>query len=140
MENKRKFNIKEIFNIINLVIFLCSLVLGVLICIIYCFSGTYDLYRLVNGSFVASGVIIFLSLMVLILNQGTFDIIAVGFSNLMYSLKKGNSHKYDGVYGYEEMHATKRKNQRFMFLPILLAGIILLISAIIIYFIWKNSI
>lgn len=138
--NKKRFSIKEIFNLRNLIILLVSLLIETLIVILYGTYTDFTLYNLINGFFIAGAVLVFLGLMVLVLNQGTFDIIAVGFSNLFYSLKEGNAHKYDGVYGYQEIKKDKRYQVRFSFLSYCFAGIIFLLIAIILYFVWKSSI
>lgn len=138
MKNK-KFSFNEIFNLKNLIIFLFCLLFGILIIIVYSVFTSFSLYDLTNGSFVSAAIVILLGLLELVLNQGTLDIIAVGFVNLFEVFKKDGTKKYDGLYGYQEAKKEKRHSDRFIFLAMEASGIIILIVALIIYFVWKAS-
>lgn len=135
MENKKeKFSFKRIFNWRNLAILIGSLIAGVAILLIYVLiKQKWDLLNFTDGTFVASAILIAFGFMHIVLNMGTFDVIAVGFSNLFSVMKKDGSKKYDGIYGYQEAKEPKRKGTRFYFIPIVTAGFIFLIIAIILF-------
>lgn len=137
---KRKFNIREIFSLDNLVVALISLVVGVLIFLIYFFSRNQLLIDACDGMFIASGVLICVGFLFLIMNQGTFDVIAVGFANLFSVFKKNGTKKYDGIYEYQNIKAEKRRSTRFRFLAILFVGLIFLIIALILWGVFNNSV
>ena len=140
-EERSKFNWHYIFNLDSLIVFLVSLVLGILIFVLYCLiKSSFSLINCLDGMFVASAVILFLGFGQLILNQGTFDGIVVGFANLASVFKKNGSKRYDGIYEYQELKKEKRKGTRFRFIPTLTVGVILLIIAFILLAIFNNSV
>lgn len=139
---KKKFNIYRIFNIKNLIILLVSLAIGGLIPVLFCLikEGGFSLLNLVDGFFVSGALLIGIGLMVIVLNMGTFDIIAVGFSNLFSVTKKEGTKKYDGVYEYQTNKEAKRQSERFYFIPIVLIGLIYLIVSIILLQVFNSTI
>lgn len=94
---------------------------------------------MMNGSFVSGACLIGFSLLYIAGNFGTFDVISVGFANLFSVIKRNGSKKYDGIYGYEEVHKEKRLANRFKFFPILISGICWLIVSLSFYFIWHST-
>lgn len=92
-----------------------------------------------DAFFVACAVLIASSLIYLATNEGSFDVISVGFSNLFSTMKKNGSKKYDGLFEYREIKNAKRSEHRFSFLPILVSGVIYLIISIILFIIYKNK-
>lgn len=140
-QKRRKITIYHFFNIPNLIVFIICLVLGGLFFVIYPllnYEG-FTIYNMMNGSFVSGACLIGFSLLYIAGNFGTFDVISVGFANLFSVIKKNGTKKYDGIYGYEEVHREKRLANRFKFFPILVAGIIYLIVSLILYFIWHST-
>lgn len=142
MGEKKRFDKTRIFNLQNLIIFLVSLVVGILIFVFYCLccEDQFTLYNSVNGLFVAAAILLFIGLGDITLNMGTFDIVAVGFANLYSAFKKDGKKRYDGVYEYQQKKEVKRKSTRFRFLSFLIAGIILLIISLILWGFWYKSI
>lgn len=136
---KQKITIKDFFNLTNLICFVASLIIGGLIYVIFCLCKDFSLYNSLDGMFVATSVIIFIGLFDLILNKGTFDVIAVGFSNFGRMFKKDPTKKYDGIYEYQELKKKKRLKYRFRFLSFLIAGIILLTITLVLYSQYYNS-
>lgn len=140
MSKESKFNIREIFNISNLVVFIISIVLGVIIFVIYSAIFNFSLLKMCDGMFVAAAILLFFGLGHLIINQGTLDVIPVGFSNLYNVFKRDGKKKYDGLYEYQQVKAQKRKDTRFRFIPIVLAGLILLIVSFILLSVFNSTI
>lgn len=140
VKQKKKFSIYEIFNFKNLIIFLISLFVGLVISVVYGIIRAFEFIYVVDGFFLGSCVVIFVGLFDLILNQGTFDVVAVGFSNLYAVTKKNGTKKYDGIYEYAETKRAKRQESRFRFLAIVGAGIVLLIVTFILYLIFNASV
>ena len=139
---KEKLTRKHFINLKNLYVLLGSLCLGSLIFVIYCVvkEGQFNLYNSTDGSFVAAAVLLCVSLLYLVLNHGTFDVIAVGFSNVFSFMKKDGAKKYDGLYEYAETKKEKRNKNRFVYLPMLLSGLVFLIIAIILRLMWSGNI
>lgn len=139
---KRKITIYHFFNLSNLIILLVSLLIGAVVMILYVLFSheQFTLYNFVNGSFVSSAILIASSLLYLASLFGTFDVISVGFTNLISVIKKNGVKKYDGIYGYQEAHEAVRESHRFRFLPILVAGLLFLGVSLMLYFIWKNNV
>lgn len=139
---KEKLTWKHFINFKNLIVLLVSLALGSLIFVIYCAlkEGQFNIYNAADGSFVAATVLLCFSLMYVVLNHGTFDVIAVGFSNVFSFMKKDGTKKYDGLYEYSELKKEKRNKNRFVYLPILIGGLIFLIVAICLRLEWSQNV
>ena len=136
---KRKI-LRNLFNIKNLIIFILSLVFGAFVIILFCLlKGGFDLLNSNDGSFVACAILIGIGCLHISLNMGTFDVIAVGFANLFSAFKKSGTKKYDGIYEYQNIKESKRVQSRFYFFPLIMAGILYLILAIILFTLYKNS-
>ncbi len=140
-EKKKKFSIYEILNLRNLIYFLVSIVCGIGIFVIFCLikNVSFSLLNSCDGFFVGACVLIGVGILQLVVNQGTFDVIAVGFSNLFSVFKKDGTKKYDGIYGYQEAKQAKRKQNKYNRIPIAFAGLLLLIVALILRAIYQNS-
>lgn len=130
---KKKFNIKEIFNWRNYLLFGISLLFltGVFL-LVFGLNG-WSLYAGLNGSFVAGCLGIAFGAMSFVTNAGFFDVISVGFANLIAMFKKNPTKKYPGIYEYRELKTDKRRSNRFYWIWYLLSGIVFLIAAIVIY-------
>ena len=142
MKNKKKhrINIHDIFSIDNLITLLVSIVIGIVIFCAYFFLRGMKFLDAVDGSFIASGILICVGFLFLIVNQGTFDGIVVGFSNLFSVFKKDGKKKYDGIFEYEQIKAEKRKGTRYRFLAIILSGLIFLIISLILWGIFNSGV
>lgn len=137
--DKKKL-IKRLFNLRNLIIFSVSMFIGAIIIILFCvFRQEFNLLNANDGSFVACAILIAFGCLHITLNMGTFDVVAVGFANLFSVFKKNGSKKYDGVYEYQLVKEEKRNSTRFYFFPILIAGLIYLLLAFILFTLYKNS-
>lgn len=140
-EKKKKFSIYEILNLRNFIYFLVSIVCGIGIFVIFCLikNVSFSLLNSCDGFFVGACVLIGVGILQLVVNQGTLDVIAVGFSNLFSVFKKDGTKKYDGIYGYQEAKQAKRKQNKYNRIPIVFAGVLLLIVALILRAIYQNS-
>lgn len=132
-------NIQSIFNLRNLVSLLISLAVGALIYVAFGFYKSFNLYNSVDGLFIAAACLICIGLMYWIINAGTFDGLTVGFSNLFAVQKKNGTKKYDSIFDYRETKAAKRASNRFSFLPIVFAGFLYLVAALIVYAVFKAN-
>lgn len=136
--NKKRFNIKEIFSLDNLIVSLISLVVGIIIFLAYFLVRNMSLLDALDGTFISSGVLICVGFLFLIVNQGTFDGIVVGFSNLFSVFRKDGKKKYDGIFEYQEIKKDKRKGTRFRFLAIIFVGVIFLIISLILLAVFNS--
>lgn len=140
MATSKKKILSKLFNLRNLIIFLCSLSFGAIVTILFCvFRGGFNLLNSNDGSFVAAAVLIGFGCLHISANVGTFDVITVGFINLFSSFKKNGTKKYDGIYEYQNVKEKSRVGKRFYFFPLISAGIIYLVLAIILFFLYKAS-
>lgn len=133
---KKKY---QILTKTNVIVFAITFVLSTLVFLLLVFLKSNKLYDCLNYSFVIGIVLFLLSLFIIIVNFGMFDLIAVGFANLFSVIKKGGTKKYDGLYGYQEAKSDARKGNRFLFLPVLLTGSAFIILSIIMRIIWQNT-
>lgn len=140
MDSSKKKILTKLFNIKNLIIFLCSLFFGILVVVLFClFRGGFNLLNSNDGSFVAAAILIGFGCFHISANVGTFDVITVGFINLFSSFKKNGTKKYDGIYEYQTVKEKSRSGKRFYFFPLISAGIVYLLIAIILFFLYKAS-
>lgn len=131
--------VSRVFNKTNAIALAVALVLSLAV-----FFGLYlfkskELYDCINYSFLIGAVVFLLSLFILIVNLGMFDLMAVGFANLFSAMKKNGTKKYDGLFDYTEQKSAKRKGNRFIFLPVLVVGSAFIILSIILRTIWIST-
>ena len=126
---KNKFSYKDIFNIKNLILFIISLVIGIIIFLLVYALHDYVYMYAMDGLFAGGAALVGIGLLALASNQGTFDIIVVGFANLFAISKKQGKKKYDGLYDYQTIKAQDRTDARFQWLVYVTAGVIYLIIA-----------
>lgn len=63
--------------------------------------------------------------------MGTFDIFRYQFGRFIDSFKRGMPKRYEDAYSYKQAMADKRKEHRFIWIPYLASGLILLVLGII---------
>lgn len=90
-----------------------------------------------NGSFGAFAIFFFLGSYQIILNQGTFDALGYSVTNMISSWGKGAKRKYKDLIDYKERKAQSRKTNKFNFIAYYIASFIFLITAIILFIIYK---
>ena len=128
-----------IFTLRNLIALLVSLAIGALIYVFFSFYRGFTFYNSIDGFFVAGSVLVLGGLLFLAGNEGTFDVISVGFANLYSVFKRNGTKKYASLYDYREMKGEKRKGNRYILIPIELAGIVYLIVSIVLFIIYKQT-
>ncbi|MBO8427708.1 MAG: DUF3899 domain-containing protein [Firmicutes bacterium] len=130
---KRKFSIRDIFNLRNLIKFIIALVVDALFIVIFLWIKGFNLVNLVDASFIAGGITFLVGGFQIVANSGFFDVIVVGFANLSAVFKKNGTKKYDGLYEYRLVKEEKRFDNKYSSLSYFLAGIISLIIFLITY-------
>ncbi len=90
-----------------------------------------------NGSFGAFAIFFFLGSYQIILNQGTFDALGYSVTNMISSWGKGAKRKYKDLIDYKDRKAQSRKTNKFNFIAYYIASFIFLITAIILFIIYK---
>ena len=133
---RRKVTWRDFFNLHSLAFLICGLIVGGLAILIPCSINNWNFIGFIDGTFLAAAIDIGLGLLVLASNQGTFDIISLGFSDLVNTIKKNGERRYDGLFDYREQRKEIRRSKRFSFLALELDGLIFLIISITSYFIY----
>ena len=90
-----------------------------------------------NGSFGAFAIFFFIGSYQIILNQGTFDALGYSVTNMISSWGKGAKRKYKDLIDYKDRKAQSRKTNKFNFITYYIASFIFLITAIILFIIYK---
>lgn len=90
-----------------------------------------------NGSFGAFAILFFIGSYQIILNQGTFDALGYSVTNMISSWGKGAKRKYKDLIDYKDRKAPSRKSNKFNFIAYYIASFIFLITAIILFLIYK---
>lgn len=90
-----------------------------------------------NGSFGAFAIFFFIGSYQIILNQGTFDALGYSVTNMIFSWGKGAKRKYKDLIDYKDRKAQSRKTNKFNFIAYYIASFIFLITAIILFIIYK---
>lgn len=90
-----------------------------------------------NGSFGAFAILFFIGSYQIILNQGTFDALGYSVTNMISSWGKGAKRKYKDLIDYKDRKAQSRKTNKFNFIAYYIASFIFLITAIILFIIYK---
>lgn len=92
-----------------------------------------------NGSFGAFAIFFFIGSYQIILNQGTFDALGYSVTNMISSWGKGAKRKYKDLIDYKDRKAQSRKTNKFNFIAYYIASFIFLITAIILFIIYKST-
>ncbi len=133
-ENKKTFSIFEIFNLRNLISFIIIGIISTAGFFIMYFVYEKTIKATVDGLFIGFVLALTACLLNLLNYFGTFDLVAVGFSNMInVHFRKDFDAKYDSVVDYTEAHKIKRKTNRLGFTSYLFVAIIYLIIFIIYY-------
>ena len=90
-----------------------------------------------NGSFGVFAIFFFIGSYQIILNQGTFDALGYSVTNMISSWGKGAKRKYKDLIDYKDRKAQSRKTNKFNFIAYYIASFIFLITAIILFIIYK---
>ena len=131
---KKRFDVKEIFNLKSLLSFSLLLGIEVIVFLIVYVLNDYINVSAVNGTFAAGCVGVAIAGLTFAANDGTFDVFPVGFQNLISVARKDGRKKYDGLFEYRQIKATRRKSRRFIPLWYLLDGIIFILISVILNF------
>ena len=112
-----------------------SLIIGLSFFIGLYFGRTRSLIDVVNGFFIGGAFLIGVAGLSVVTRYGSFDTFAYAFSTLGYKYIPNVNRKYEDLYDYKQKKNEKRIENRFSYLPYLVAGIILVLIALICYFI-----
>lgn len=133
---KKKISYKDFINLSNIISFAIMGVISVIAFFIYYFTHEEEgVMRTINGYCIAFVVALAASLFSVLNYFGTFDLFAVGFSNMInVHFRKDFDAKYDSVVDYTEKQKIKRKSNKFRFISYLLVALIFFILFISDYF------
>lgn len=133
---KKKISYKEFINLGNVISFAIMGVISVIAFFIYYFTHeNAGVLRTVDAFFVGFIVALGVSLFSVLTHFGAFDLMAVGFSNMInVHFRKDFEAKYDGVVDYQERKKIQRQTTRFRFVAYLLVALIFFILFISDYF------
>lgn len=132
---KQTIDIKEFF-FKYMLRFLIASVISISIFLIIIFvqkddEGLITYLGISNGLLIGGVSSLVLGLFSFITNLGFFDFISYNGSRLRSLMQKYEGVNYHGVYEYTEAKKEKRKKNRFVCIPYLIVGIVLIIAAII---------
>ena len=92
-----------------------------------------------NGSFGAFAILFFIGSYQIILNQGTFDALGYSVTNMISSWGKGAKRKYKDLIDYKDRKAPKRKSSKYNFIVYYVISLVFLITAIILFIVYKYT-
>ena len=137
---KRAFAQFKKYWLVNLITFLISLAVGAIIFCLFFFLRGQTLISAVDGAAVGAVSVLFLGLLFWMHHLGAFDTFVFGFKQLG-SMIFAKEPRRDGQYqDYRKEKIKKRTNSSYNFLAIILAGLLLLISVIVLEIIYKTRV
>ncbi|MCQ2800389.1 MAG: DUF3899 domain-containing protein [Bacilli bacterium] len=136
---KRAFLQIKKYWLINLVTFIISLVVGMIIfCLMYFLRGK-TLISAVDGIAVGAVSVLFIGLLCWMAHLGAFDTFAFGFKQLGSMLFARDARR-DGNYAdYRDKKFENRNNSSFNFVAIIAAGLILCLALLVLEIVYNAS-
>lgn len=124
---------------INLITFLISLLIGgAIFCLMFFLRGK-TIVAAVDGSALATVVVLFFGLLLWMHHLGAFDTFAFGFKQLGSMLFAKDARR-DGKYAeYREQKIIKRRNSSYSFVIVIATGLLLSISLIVLEVVYRTS-
>lgn len=125
---------------INLITFIISIVVGVIIFCLIFFLRNMALIDAVNGVAIGSLVVLLFGLLMWVSHLGAFDTIVFGFKQLgsMFFAKDA---RRDGDYAdYKQNKAETRANSSYNFVAVIAAGLLLLIAVIVLEIVYHANV
>lgn len=123
----------------NLITFLVSLTIGIVIFCLIFFLRNRLLLDAVNGLTAGGVIVLFLGLLCWMAFLGVFDVFSFGFKQLLSTVFSKDPRR-DGSYtNYKERKTAKREASSYYFVPIIAAGLVLIIALIIVFIVYKVS-
>ena len=124
---------------INLITFLIFLLIGgAIFCLMFFLRGK-TIVAAVDGSALATVVVLFFGLLLWMHHLGAFDTFAFGFKQLGSMLFAKDARR-DGKYAeYREQKIIKRRNSSYSFVIVIATGLLLSISLIILEVVYRTS-
>ena len=123
----------------NLITFLISLAVGaVIFCLIF-FLRNRSLLDATNGLTIAAFVVLFLGLLFWMAFLGVFDIFSFGFKQLFSTIFSRDPRRDGSFTDYKEDKTLKREASSYYFIPVIAAGLVLLVAMVIVLIIYKFS-
>lgn len=95
-------------------------------------SSNKSLTSLCNSFFIPGAVLIGIGFLSLLTYFGFFDFVGYGFTSVYQSLKKESIREYKDLIDYKEKKTLKRKDNKFIYIPYFIFGLIFLIVSLII--------
>ena len=123
--------------LINLITFLISLTIGVIIFCLFFFLRNMTLIAAVDGLAVGTVFVLLSGLLAWVAHLGFFDFVSFGFKQLGSAIFAKDP-KRDGDFAdYKERKTTKRATSSHNFVAIIAAGLLLSIALIIVEIIYR---
>ncbi|MFA6829941.1 MAG: DUF3899 domain-containing protein [Bacilli bacterium] len=113
---------KEIINWIIACLIIPIVVLPVYFCSDFMLSNIFIIIGSLYIAYVALS---------LVTREGFFDLFSFQLSNLISSFRPGNHVRYPDAYEYKKMKEEKRKQGRFVWIPWVSVGVLMIILSII---------
>lgn len=136
---KRAFLQVKKYWLANLITLIVSLaIFAGIFCAIFFTRPVKNIVAAIDGATIGSVSLLALGLLMLLSHLGTFDIFAFGFKQ-MGSMLFARDARRDGHFAdYRENKTTKRTNSAYIFVSVILAGILTAISIAVLYIIYQS--
>ena len=123
----------------NLITFIVSLMIfGGIFCAVYFTRPVKSIVGAIDGATVGSIVVLVLGLLMLLAHLGTFDLFAFGFKQMGSMLFAKDARKEGHYQDYREDKIAKRSHSSFIFVSVIFAGILGLISIVVLQIIYNT--
>ena len=138
---KRAFEQVRKYWIANLITLVVSLMIFAgIFCAIFFTRPVKNIIAAIDGSTIGTISILSLGLLMWLSHLGAFDLFAFGFKQ-MGSMMFAKDARRDGHYAdYRENKMTKRSNSAYIFVSVIIAGLLCAISVAVLYIIYESMI
>lgn len=125
--------------ITNLVTFVISLIVGVVIFLVFYFARNQTIVAAVDGAAIGTVAVLFMGLLFWMAHLGAFDTFAFGFKQLGSMLFAKDARR-DGKYSdYRAEKSEKRQNSSYNFVAVIAAGLVLSVALIVLEIIYHAA-
>ena len=125
---------------VNLITLIVSLVVGAGIFCLMFFLRNQTIIAAVDGAALATVVVLFFGLLMLVSHLGAFDMFTFGFKQLGTMIFAKDARKEGPYYEYRENKKEKRQNSSFVFVTVIFAGLLLSIALIVLEIVYHVNI
>lgn len=125
---------------VNLITLIVSLVVGAGIFCLMFFLRNQTIIAAVDGAALATVVVLFFGLLMLVSHLGAFDMFTFGFKQLGTMIFAKDARKEGPYYEYRENKKEKRQNSSYVFVTVIFAGLLLSIALIVLEIVYHVNI